>query len=229
MVFAQAGADVAICSRTLNNGELEAVAKEINGFGRHSLAIQADISQKADVVNLVQKVTSTFGAIDILVNNAGIQIREPLLSMSENDWDNIIDNVLKGHYLCSQAVARRMCELRKSCIINITSHLAFKPAPEVGAYCIAKAGVEMLTRVLARELGSYNIRVNYIAPGIVKTERAQNMWNNPEWLKQREALIPLGRIAELKDVTSAALFLATDLSSYITGHTLFIDGGGLAQ
>jgi len=228
VAFAEAGADVAICSRTLANGELEAAAKEIQGLGRRSLAIQADISHKADVDNLVQKVTSAFGSIDILVNNASIQIRKPLLSLSEDDWDKIIGVDLKGCYLCSQAVGKRMTELRKGCIINITSHLAFKADPVVGAYCIAKAGVEMLTRVLARELGSYNIRVNSIAPGLVKTGLTQHLWNNPEWLNQREALIPLGRIAEPKDITAAALFLASDASNYITGHTIFVDGGGLA-
>lgn len=228
VAFAEAGADVAICSRTLANGELEAAAKEIQGLGRRSLAIQADISHKADVDNLVQKVTSAFGSIDILVNNASIQIRKPLLSLSEDDWDKIIGVDLKGCYLCSQAVGKRMTEQRKGCIINITSHLAFKADPVVGAYCIAKAGVEMLTRVLARELGSYNIRVNSIAPGLVKTGLTQHLWNNPEWLNQREALIPLGRIAEPKDITAAALFLASDASNYITGHTIFVDGGGLA-
>jgi len=226
LAFAEAGADVALCSRVLEDGSLEAVAEEIQGLGRRSIAIQADTSRKADVENMVQKVIDTFGVIDILVNNASIQIRERLLNMSEDDWDKIIDINLKGYYLCSQAVARRMVELRTGGrIINVTSQWAFKAVPDAGAYCIAKAGAEMLTHVQARELGSYNIRVNSLAPGVTKTEMTQYLWDDPEWLKQRKASIPLGRTAEPADMIGAALFLASDASNHITGHNIIVNGG----
>ncbi len=228
LAFAEAGADVAVCGRVIEDGALGAVAEEIRRLGRHSLAVQADVSQKGDVDNLVQKVMEQFGAIDILVNNAGIVIRAPLLDMSEEDWDKVIDIDLKGCYLCAQAVGKRMVERKKGSIINITSSHAFKVSPGVVAYGVAKAGVVMLTRGLAQELGKYNIRANAIAPILVKTEMTQSRWSDPEFLKKREARIPLGRAAEPDDIIGAALFLASEASSLISGHTILLDGGELA-
>ena len=224
--LAEAGADVAICSRVIEDGRLEAVASEIKGLGRRSLAIQADTSHKADMQNLVQKVMDEFGAIDILVNNAAIQIRERLLNMAEEDWDRITGINLKGYYLCSQAVANKMVEQKKGGrIVNVTSHWGFKPVPETGAYCVAKAGAIMLTRVLAQELSGHNIRVNAIAPGTTKTEMIEHLWENPESHKRLSHTVPLGRLAEPDDCARAALFLASDYASYITGAIIRIDGG----
>jgi len=229
LAFAEAGADVAVCSRGVEDGELEAVAEEIRKLGRRSLAVPADTSRKADVDNLVQKVMEQFGTIDILVNNAGILIRAPLLDMPEEDWDKIFAVDLRGYFLCAQAAGRVMVERRKGNIINISTQQAFKAQMvELGAYGIAKAGVVMLTRVLARELGSHGIRVNSIAPGLARTEFSRTTWGNPEVLKKIEASLPLGRIAEPDDFVGAALFLASDASSYVTGHTILMEGGGLA-
>ncbi len=229
LAFAEAGADVAVCSRVIEDGELQAAANEIQGLGRRSLAVQADITRKTDVDNLVQRVVDEFTAIDILVNNAGIYFVEPpLLDVPEGDWDQIINVNLKGHYLCSQAVGKRMVDRKAGNIINIASDWAIKPSSEAGVYCIAKAGVVMLTRVLAKELASYNIRVNAIAPGSVRTKILEYLLSDPEALKQEEAQIPLGRIAEPGDIIGTALFLASEASSYITGHTILVDGGGLA-
>ena len=225
LAFAEAGADVAVCGRVIEDGELEAVAGEIRRLGRRSLAVQADVSRKSDVDNLVQKVTEQFGAIDILVNNAGIVVRAPLLDTSEDDWDKVINTDLKGCYLCSQAVGKKMVERKRGSIINITSSHAFKVSPGAVAYGIAKAGVVMLTRGLAQELGSYGIRANAIAPILVKTEMTRARWSDPEFLKKREARIPLGRVAEPGDIVGAALFLASDASNLISGHTILIDGG----
>ncbi|GAI66248.1 unnamed protein product, partial [marine sediment metagenome] len=149
LTLAEAGADVAVCDVVVEGGELEAVAKEIRGFGRRSLAAQVDISQKADVDNMVQKVVDELGAIDILVNNAGLTIKSPILEAREEDWDRIIDTDLKGYFLCSQAVAKRMAERGKGgVIINISSVMgitlgqyAWKRATELGIYSIANAGV----------------------------------------------------------------------------------------
>jgi len=225
LAFAEAGADVAVCGRMVKDGELEAVAKEIRRLGRRSLAIKADTSRKADVDNLVQKIVAEFGAIDILVNNAGIVNVAPLLDMSEADWDEVINIDLKGYFLCSQAVGKRMVERRKGNIINIASIFGLKTVPTRGAYSVAKAGVIMLTRVLARELGAYSIRANAIAPGMVRTEFSREGWTNPEILKRANAETPLGRIAETDDIVGAALFLASDASNYVTGHTIVVDGG----
>ncbi|MFC1872826.1 SDR family NAD(P)-dependent oxidoreductase [Chloroflexota bacterium] len=228
LAFTEAGADVAICSREIEDGELKNVANEIKKLGRRSLAVQADTSVKADVDNLVEKVMEQFGAIDILVNNAGINIKAPILSMSEADWDKIIDIDLKGYFLCAQAVGRIMVEQKRGNIINIASQHAFKySSPGMGAYAIAKAGVVMLTRVLARELSGYGIRANGIAPGLAKTELSRGGWGKPEVLEQIEASLPLGRIAEPVDFIGAALFLASEASSYLTGQTIIMEGGGL--
>jgi NAD(P)-dependent dehydrogenase (short-subunit alcohol dehydrogenase family) len=225
LALAEVGADIAICDRVIEGGELKAVAEEVKRWGRRSLAVQTDITQKADVDSLVKRVVDEFGVIDILVNNAAMNIRAPLLELREDGWDRVIDTDLKGYYLCSQAVGRRMAEQKRGNIINIASTAAMKAAPEMGAYCIAKAGVVMLTRVLAVELAQYNIRVNAIAPYMVKTKFSQPLWSAPETLKQLESEIPLGRLAETDDIIGSVLFLASDASSYITGHTIIVDGG----
>jgi NAD(P)-dependent dehydrogenase (short-subunit alcohol dehydrogenase family) len=225
LAMAQAGADIAICDRVIEDGELNAVAEEVKRLGRRSLAVQADITQKAEVDGLVKGVVDEFGVIDILVNNAAMNIRAPLLELREDGWDRVINTDLKGYFLCSQAVGKRMVEQKRGNIINIASTAAIKAAPEMGAYCIAKAGVVMLTRVLAVELAQYNIRVNAIAPYMVKTKFSQPLWSDPETLKQLESEIPLGRLAEPGDIIGSVLFLASDASSYITGHTIIVDGG----
>jgi NAD(P)-dependent dehydrogenase (short-subunit alcohol dehydrogenase family) len=228
LAFAEAGANVAVCDLIVEDGELQAVADEIQKLGRRSLAIQTDTSKKRDVENLVQKVVDQFGGIDILINNAGIIIKSPLLDIPEDDWDKLMSVDLKGYYLCSQAAGRRMVERKKGKIINVASQYAFKVTPGMGVYSIAKAGVVMLTRALAQELGSYGIRANAIAPCLVKTEFSRPSWSDPEFLKQCEASIPLGRVAETTDLVGAALFLASEASCYITGHTILVDGGTLA-
>jgi len=225
LAFAEAGADVVVSDLVVEDGQLLAVAEEIQRLGRHSLAIQADIAQKADVDNLVQKVVDEFGFIDILVNNAAISFKVPLLELGEDEWDKDIDVNLKGYYLCSQAVAKRMVERKKGNIISMASQLAFKSWANIGAYCIAKAGVVMLTRQLARDLARYNIRVNAIAPASVKTEFTGVKWRDPEALKKYEAKVPLGYLAEPSDIVGPALFLASDASRYVTGHTILVDGG----
>jgi len=230
LAFAEAGADVAICGRVIEDGELEATAGEIQKLGQRSLAIQADVTRKAEVDNLVQKVMHEFGTIDILVNNAGIMIRAPLLDMPEDDWEKVINVHLKGCYLCCQAVGRIMTKQGRGNIINIASGAAFKANINRGAYCAAKAGMLMLTRVLALEVGSYNVRVNAIAPGFIKTELNRAIWDDPETLEQflTRRATPLGRtIGKPSDIVGAALLLASDASSYMTGQTIVVDGGTL--
>jgi NAD(P)-dependent dehydrogenase (short-subunit alcohol dehydrogenase family) len=227
LAFAKAGADVAICSRTNEDDGLEAVAEEIRKLGQHALAIKADVSRKNDVENMVKKTIAELGDIDVLINNAGILARGPLLETEEDIWDKLIDTNLKGCYLCSQAVGRAMVKRKKGNIINIASIAGLKPIPLRTAYSISKAGVIMLTRVLARELGSYNIRVNAIAPGTIRTQMSEALISGSE-APEILANISLGRFGETNDVIGAALFLASDAASWITGHTLLIDGGFLA-
>jgi NAD(P)-dependent dehydrogenase (short-subunit alcohol dehydrogenase family) len=225
LALAGAGADIALGDRTVDDGQLEAAAAEVKKLGRRSLAVKVDITSKAEVDNFVQKVADELGAVDILVNNAATNVRAPLLELGEDGWDRVINTDLKGCYLCAQVAGRIMVEQRRGNIINIASTAALKAAPQMGAYCIAKAGVVMLTKVLAVELGQYNIRVNAVAPYIVKTKFSQPLWSEPEALKRIEAEIPVGRLAETGDIVGAVLFLAADASSYITGQTIIVDGG----
>ena len=194
LAFAEAGADVAICDVVREDGELQAVATEIEKLGRRALAVYADTSKKSDVENLVQKVMDKFGRIDVLVNNAGIVIKSPLLDLQESDWDKLMNINVKGYFLCAQAVAKRMVAQRRGTIINTASQYAFRVTPGMGLYAVAKAGVVMLTRALAQELGKHGIRVNAVAPGLVKSEFSRDSWSNRPFMEQYEASLPLGRI-----------------------------------
>lgn len=224
--FAEAGADVVVASRTLD--DLEKVVQEIEALGRRALAVQTDIAIKSDVDSMVAKTLEKFGTIDILVNNAAINIMRPIIDLRDDGWDKVMNVGLKGYYLCSQAAAKVMIEKKSGNIISITSGAAVKAAPMLGAYGISKAGVAMLTQLLAVDLARYNIRVNAIGPGMVKTGFSQPMWSNPDMLKAIESTIPLGRLAEPEEIMAVALFLASDASSYITGQTIYVDGGTLA-
>ena len=226
LTFAEAGADVVVCDSVVDDGEREAVTEEIRGLGRQSLAVQADITQKAAVDNLTQRAIDEFGTIDILVNNAGLALKGSLVEQDEEDWDRVVDTNLKGCYLCSQAVSKKMIEQEKGNIINMASIRGIVAAGgRAASYSISKAGVIMLTRVLALELIDYNIRVNAIAPGWVKTKLNESLLSNPEILKQISADIPMGRFGTIDEIANVALFLASDASSYITGQTIVVAGG----
>ena len=228
LAFAGVGADVAICSRTDEGNTLEAVADEIRKLGQRALAIKADVSRKHDVENMVEKTIVELGDIDILINNAGILARRSLLETEEDVWDEIMDTNLKGTYLCSQAVGRIMLKRKKGNIINVASAIGVRATLNRAAYSVAKAGVIMLTRVLARELGSYNIRVNAIAPWVVNTRMNEALLSDPDFTKAALANTPLGRFGETDDITGAALFLASDAASWITGQIVVVDGGYIA-
>jgi len=221
--FAEAGADVVVCSRTPE--QLEETVKEIKKHGRRTLAVPTDITKKSDVDNLVQKTMDEFGKIDILVNNAGTGILLSMVDHEEDDWDLVINTNLKGYYLCSRAVAKKMIERKSGNIISISSVRGIEAYPGRASYCISKAGVIMLTKVMAVELVGYNIRANAIAPGFFKTELTMPSWEDTETRQKLTAKIPMGRWGEMDEIASAALFLASDASSFVTGHTLVVSGG----
>ncbi len=226
LVFAEAGADVVVCSRKLEGG-LGDVAKEIQALGRRSLAVPADITQAAAVDNLVKRTMAEFGAVDILVNNAGTVLKAAVVEHSEEDWDRVMDTNLKGYYLCSKAVGKIMIDRKKGNIISIASFRAFRGGREKVSYCVSKAGVMMLTRGLALEMVECGIRVNAIAPGWIQTKLSEYLWSDPKVYDEITALIPMGRWGKPSEMANIALFLASDASSYITGHTLVADGGWL--
>ena len=223
LTFADAGADIALTSRT--QAELEEVAEGVSARGRGSITVVADAGKMDDLRTMAEKVISKFGRIDVLVNNAGSNIPNySLIDAEEEVWDEIMNVNLKGQFLLSQVVARKMREQGGGNIINITSLAGLVPWSKI--YSVAKAGMTMVTEIMARDLGRYHIRVNAIAPGLVKTKFAEPLWKEPAWAEIMEKNRALtGRIGLPEDAASAALFLASDASSYITGTTIVLDGG----
>lgn len=227
LAFAEAGADVAVCDCMDDGGELEAVEGGIKGFGRQALTMLADVTKRADVENLVKKTKEELGGIDILVNCAGILMskRSPVLETSDEDWDNVMDTNLKGCFLCCREVGKVMVEGRSGSIISMASVAGIRPLPNCVAYNVSKAGVITLTESLALELASYNIRVNAIAPWMVKTKMTERARSNPTRWQYVLNETPMGRVAETSDIVGIALFLASEVAPWITGHTIVVDGG----
>lgn len=226
LALSSEGANLAICDLFTDDGLLDKLAKEIRESGRQSLSIQMDISRKFQVENTFRSIMDRFGKIDILVNCGGIWIPGPtLVECSDEDWDKVINTNLKGTLYCCQAAGQIMIKQKEGNIINLSSQVGINPGTGIGAYSISKAGIIMLTRQLALELSPYNIRVNAIAPGIVKTDFNIDLWKDPESEKREASGVPLGRLAEPEDIARTALFLASDDSSYITGDVIKVDGG----
>lgn len=224
LAFADAGADVIVSSRKLP--DLEKVADEIKGLGRRSLAVAAHNAKMEDLRNLVAKVKDEFGRIDILVNNAAVNpVMASVLEMEEPPFDLIMNVNVKGYYFLSQAAARMMVEQGGGLIINISSVGGISPDKGLGPYCMSKAAIIMMTKHMALELGEHNIRVNAIAPGIVQTRFSEAFWSNEELMAQELSKMPLRRIAQPEEIARAALYLASDASSFMTGHTVVLDGG----
>ena len=223
LTFADAGADVVISARKLP--DLEKTVEEIRAKGRKGLAVASHIANIDDSKNLVEKVTTEFGRLDILVNNAGTNVyMGPLIDAEEWAWDVTMNVNLKGPFLLSQLVARVMREQGGGNIINIASSAGIRPSA-LHIYSVSKAGLIMLTRVMAKEWGQYNIRVNAIAPGVVKTKFSEPLWTETA---AHEAIVKgtaLGRLGVPEDVAAVALFLASDASSYVTGVVIPVDGG----
>jgi NAD(P)-dependent dehydrogenase (short-subunit alcohol dehydrogenase family) len=223
--FAEAGADVVVASRKLP--DLEKVAEEIKKLGRKSLPVAAHVGQMEDINNLVAKVTDEFGRVDILVNNAGTSpALASSLEVDERLWDSILNLNLKGLFFLSQAVAKVMKEHGGGKIINVASMDGFRPEANIGTYAISKAGVVMVSKVMALELAQYNIRVNTIAPGNVHTRLGDSRFlAMPEYKDEMIKRTPLGRIADPDDMVGAMIYLASDASNFVTGECIVVAGG----
>ncbi len=224
--FAQAGAKLVLSSR--KQADLDQVANVIKASGGSAYVVPAHGGKISDLKVLVQKTMEHYGRIDILVNNAGTNpVFGPIINVDEGVWDKIFEVNLRGFFFLSKEVASIMADNGGGNIINMASIAGIKPETGLGAYSVSKAGVIMLTRVLAHEWASMNIRVNAIAPGVIKTKFSQALYSSPDLVDEILSRISIKRLGESDDIVGTALFLASDASSYITGQTIVVDGGGI--
>jgi len=225
--FASHGAKVAVCGRKQEN--LDKAVKELQDAGHTVSAHVANVGKPDQVKRLFESVEADFEKLDILVNNVGMNILTPSVTTTDPAlWDKIIETNLKGTFLTSSGAVGLMKKAGKGKIINISSIAARRAAMGMGIYCVAKAGVEMLTQVLAIELVGDHITVNGIAPCVIRTDFTQPFWSNEATLKEIVKTIPMGRIAETEDIVGTALYLASDLSDFVTGEIITVDGGSMA-
>ena len=222
LVLADNGANVAFTYKSAAAAADE-VVKAIAAKGRKALAIQSDAKNFSEANSVVEKVIAQFQRLDILVNNAGITKDTLLMRMSEQDWDDVIDTNLKGAFNFSKAVCKQMMSQREGVIINISSIAGVIGNPGQTNYAAAKAGLIGMTKTLAKELSSRNIRVNAVAPGFVDTDMTEKL--TPQQKEALIGMIPLKRTAKPEEIASVVLFLASQASSYVTGQVLCVDGG----
>ena len=220
--LARCGCDVAVNYHSDRAGA-EDVAAEIAALGRAAFAVQADVGCAAEADRLFAEVLGRFPRLDILVNNAGTQVWKPLLELEESEWDRVVDTNLKGCFLCTQRAARHMRLAGGGRIVNIGSGCNKVPFPNLVSYTASKGGIEMLTRVAAMELGRYGITVNCVPPGAIEIERTR--LEAPDYGGTWAARTPLGRVGQPLDVARAVAFFAGDASDFVTGQTLWVDGG----
>jgi 3-oxoacyl-[acyl-carrier protein] reductase len=206
---------------------VDATVAEIRSLGAEVLPVQADIRASSQVTAMFEQVIARFGRLDLLVNNAGVQTWKPLLDVTEEEWDLVVDTNLKGCFLCTQHAARHMKEQGGGSIVNLGSGCNKLGFPRLVAYTASKGGIEMFTKESAVELGPFGIRVNCIAPGSIESDRTR--LEDPDYAGTWAKLTPLGRVGTAADIAPAVVFLASKGASFISGQTIWIDGGLFAQ
>lgn len=202
-------------------------ATSVEAWGGTCWTFQADVGDSEQVRSMFRDFDREAGKLDLLVNNAGVQTWAPLLELKEEDWDRTIRTNLKGAFLCMQQAALRMKESGGGCIVNIGSGANKAPFPNLADYCASKGGIEALTVVAAVELGPLGIRVNCVAPGCTEVERTRR--ENPDYARLWGDITPMRRIGNVEDVANAVHFLASDGAEFITGQTIYVDGGLWSQ
>jgi NAD(P)-dependent dehydrogenase (short-subunit alcohol dehydrogenase family) len=226
--LAEAGADIALTGRSLDS--CQATANEIaHATGRTVRAFAGDVTIAKDVERLHTEVSAACGHVDILINNAGTNIRGTIDQVSEADWDSVVDTNLKGPFLVTKAFAPAMLKKGWGRVINLASIMSVVALPGRTTYCSSKAGVLGLTRTWGLEWADKGVTCNAICPGPFATDMNRQLLNDPKAYQQFVASIPMGRWGELDELTGAIVFLASDASSFVTGSSLFIDGGWTAR
>ena len=223
--FAASGAAVVLVARSAS--DLDTAVRELESYRGKALAVPADVTDEAQVSEMVRRTQDAFGRIDVLINCAGGTGADrsiPTLEMDVGVWKRIMDLNLKSAYLCCQAVGRVMADQRRGSMINFSSGTGVHPVHGMTHYGPAKAGINQLTRMLSVELGCYNIRVNAISPGLIDTETERKYMPPASFEKYRRA-VPLGRVGQPSDILGLALFLASDASAYISGTIIPVSGG----
>ena len=237
LALAMQGAKVAVCARRLD--KLEALAAEINALGKslpagrqEAIAIQMDVTKKADIDAAVAKTIAAFGRLDILLNNAGVAEFASFLDMTEEQWDKTLDTNVKGYFLVAQAAVREMVKNKSGRIINIASIASGGVGvgfPSIAQYCASKGAVVAMTEALADELAPMGILVNAIGPGVIESEMTEGILKDPKQAEVMLARAPLKRAGKPEEIAAAVVYLASDEASYTTGTTLYIDGGWTAS
>ena len=222
--FARNGARIALVSRKPD--ALQQIAAKLAKLDCETLVVPANMSRADDALGVVPKVVEAWGGVDILVNNAATNpVFGPLVDLSQDAWEKVMATNVTGPFLLSREAARQMAVQQSGVIINIASTGGIEPSPMLGAYSVSKAAIIMLTKVLAAELGGRGVRVNCIAPGLVETRFAEVLVNTPEIHDAYVRRAALGRHGQPHEIASAAHFLASDASAYMTGQVMVIDGG----
>jgi gluconate 5-dehydrogenase len=221
--LAQTGVKIAIVNRTAGAGEK--AAAEIREHGGIAASFPADVRKKDNVEDVVEAIENEMGAVDILVNSAGINIRKKALEFSMNEWQQILDTNLTGTFLACQAVGRRMIARGEGRIVNISSIASAIGLVDRAPYCSSKGGVSQLTKVLAIEWAPYGITVNAIGPGYMNTPLIANLLKQPGFQELVRSQVPLGRVGQTEDLKGMLLVLCSKAGAYITGQTIYIDGG----
>jgi 2-deoxy-D-gluconate 3-dehydrogenase len=224
--LAEAGADVVVVS---SGKAIHETAEKIRTLGRKGIAIQADLVNTEPIPGIIAKTLAEFGKIDILVNCAGIIRRAPAVEFSEKDWDDVVNVNQKSLFFMCQAAAKEMMKQGKGKIVNIASLLSFQGGIIVPSYTASKSAVAGLTKALANEWAVHGINVNAIAPGYMATEMTEALQKSAERAPAILARIPQGRWGTPEDMKGAAVFLASDASDYIQGHTVVVDGGWMGR
>ncbi len=220
--LAAAGADVAITSRTQT--DLEDAAAALSATGRRIVPVASDVADEASIAAMVQRVIAELGQIDILVNNAGIEGQGAVVEMDTGAWDHVLDVNLRGPMLCCKHVGPHMIARQRGKVINVASVLATRVARYMSSYCASKAALVQLTRALALEWMRHNIQVNALCPGYFLTPMNQEYFTTAAGDKLISKL-PIGRLGDPREIEGAAVFLASDATSYVTGTALYVDGG----